>query len=97
MKYAVMTTWHHGNGLDDEKWEKMENDIMGSSGPESPEGTVLNWFQIDENSHGSVVIFPSQEAYEAFAEEMGAYRRKTRESMDINMTFEAKGPIKVSI
>ena len=59
MKYAVMTTWKHTNAID---WD----DAEASIGDDLPEGTTIQWFAIDEHSHGSFVTYSSQEVYEDF-------------------------------
>jgi hypothetical protein len=44
MKYAVMTTWKHTTPID---WDDMKATITGL-----PEGTRIQWFEIDEHNHG---------------------------------------------
>ena len=90
MKYAVMTTWKHNNPID---WDDAESDI----GDALPEGTTVQWFAIDEYNHGSFCTYPSQQIYEDFKAKLDAYRKDQVETLDIEMTMEAVGPIDVDV
>ena len=93
MKYAVMTTWQHKNPID---WDELKAAMC-----QSPEGTTVQWFEIDEYSRGSFVTYPSKEDFEVFiteqTEEQTEYRIKRFVSMEMEMTMEAIGPIHVEV
>ena len=90
MKYAVMTTWKHANAID---WYDMEASISD----ELPEGTTIQWFEIDEHNHGSFGTYASKEVYEDFKATIAAYRKEQIGSRQIAMTMEAVGPIRVDV
>ncbi len=90
MKYAVMTTWKHTNAID---WDDMEASI----GDDLPEGTTIQWFEIDEHNHGSFGTYASKEVYEDFKATIAAYRKEQIGSRQIEMTMEAFGPIRVDV
>ena len=89
MKYAVMTTWKHTTPID---WDDMKATITGL-----PEGTRIQWFEIDEHNHGSFGTYASQEVYEDFKATIAAYRKEQIGSREIEMTMEAFGPIHVDV
>ena len=90
MKYAVMTTWKHSNAID---WD----DAEASIGDDLPEGTTIQWFAIDEHSHGSFVTYSSQEVYEDFKATLEEWRKEQVVTLDIEKTMEAVGPIHVNV
>jgi hypothetical protein len=90
MKYAVMTTWKHANAID---WGDMEASI----GDGLPEGTTIQWFEIDGHNHGSFGTYASKEVYEDFKATIAAYRKEQIGSRQIEMTMEAVGPIRVDV
>ena len=90
IKYAVMTTWNHTNAID---WDGMEASI----GDDLPEGTTIQWFEIDEHNHGSFGTYASKEVYEDFKATIVAYRKEQTGSRQIEMTMEAVGPIRVDV
>ena len=89
MGYAVMTTWKHKNPIN---WNDMEPEI-----DKMPEGSTVQWFAIDEHNHGSFATYASKEVYEAFKAELVAYRKEASNSLEIEMTMEAIGPIHVDV
>ena len=89
MKYAVMTTWKHKNPID---WDELKSAI-----PPGPEGTTVQWFEIDEYSRGSFVTYPSKEDFETFITEQTEYRIERFGSMEMEMTMGAIGSIHVEV
>ena len=87
MKYAVMTTWKHNNPID---WDNMKPQIDST-----PEGTTVQWFEIDDHNHGSFATYASKEVYEDFKAELDAYRKEQIDTRVEEMTMEAIGPIYV--
>ena len=39
-----------------------------------PEGMTVRWFEIDENTHGSVLTYPRKEDFENHMSKLEAYR-----------------------
>ena len=85
-----MTTWKHTNAIG---WDDAGSDI----GDDLPEGTTVQQLAIDQHNHGSFCTYPSQEAYEAFKAKLDAYRKDQVETLDIEMTMAAVGPIHVDV
>ena len=73
-------------------WDDMKATITGL-----PEGTSIQWFEIDEHNHGSFGTYASQEVYEDFKATIAAYRKEQIGSREIEMTMEAVGPIHVDV
>ena len=44
---------------------------------DSPQGTSVKWFHIDENTHGSVLTFPSKETYDNHKADVDEHLAKT--------------------
>ena len=88
MAYAVMTTWKHKNPIN---WDKMVPEVNNM-----PAGSTFKWFEIDDHNHGSFATFTSQDVYESFKGDLEAYRKETSESLEIEKTMEAIGPIMVN-
>ena len=90
MAYAVMTTWKHNNPID---WKEMASEVLSNV----PIGTTVQWFAIDEYNHGSFVVYTSKEIYDGFKAELDAIRAKDSAEKEVEMTFEAVGPINVDV
>ena len=90
MKYAVMTTWKHNYPID---WDGAESLI----GDDMPDGSTVQWFAIDDHNHGSFCTYPSQEVYEGFKATLEEWRKEQVETLDIEKTMEAVGPIRVDV
>ena len=60
MTVIVNTAWKHPKNID---WDKMQQDLTEGMKNSVP-GMHVQWFEIDETTHGSVASFPSQVAYE---------------------------------
>lgn len=90
MGYAVMTTWKHKNPID---WKEMASEVLSNV----PKGTTVKWFAIDEYNHGSFVTYTSKEVYDGFKAELDAKRKKDSAEKEVEMTFEAVGPINVDV
>ena len=91
MKYAVMSTWRHKNPID---WNDMAQYAKMAVGRGPVEGSV-QWWAIDEYHHGSLSIFPCQEAFENFKEGRDQLRKESSNEKGIKMIYESVGPIMV--
>ena len=59
--------------------------------PDAQKGTTVRWFEIDENTHGSVLTYPSKEAFENHRAKIEAYRKESSEDLGItrNIQYDA--------
>ena len=69
-QYVSVTVWKWTEPLD---WAKMQ-EIQTGYMKDAPKGTAVRWFQIDEKTHGSVLIFQSKEVYDNMKVEMDEHR-----------------------
>ena len=92
MKYIVNTVWKHGNTI---KWEKMQEAMDQLNKQGSPAEEVF-WFAIDENTHGAVCVFPSEESFREYKEKLNEMRKASSSEMNISMIFEACGLVRVT-
>ena len=90
MGYAVMTTWKHKNPID---WKEMASEDFSMM----PKGTTVQWFAIDEYSHGSFATYTSKEVYDGYKAELDAYREKVFSSRELEKALDVFGPINVDI
>ena len=89
MRYVINTAWKHDNPID---WEKMR-EYMKEDDKISDTGTSVQWFEIDENTNGSIAIFQSKEAFVSVRWIFEAKRKEAIE-IGINMIYEVVGEIK---
>ena len=89
MKFIVNTAWKHDSSID---WEKMQNglnEVMSKSVP----GCSVQWFEIDEITHGSVATFPSKEVFESMRARRESHRKEANDE-GIKMIYEVVGHVK---
>ena len=89
MIFIVNTAWKHDSSID---WEKMQNglnEVMSKSVP----GCSVQWFEIDEHTHGSVATFPNKEAYDEMTNLRNNHRKEATDS-GIKMIYEVIGHLK---
>ncbi len=55
--------------------------------------TTVRWFVIDENTHGSVLTYPSKEAFENHCAKIEAYRKEFSEDLGISLEHKHEGVI----
>ena len=89
MKYVVNTIWEHENQID---WKVM-NENMNMGAKDWPKDVEVMWFKIDENTHGSVSIYPTEESYLQWQERLSELRKEASSEMKVKMVLEHKGPI----
>ena len=58
-KFIVSTIWSHPSDMDKERMRKVQQQWA-----ENPNLTNINWFEINNTTHGSVSIFNSKLAFE---------------------------------
>ena len=82
--YMVTTTWRHDKPIDKINMRKI---LSGLKNRNNSKVIDVMWFEIDEVTHGSVLIYTSKEAYD---EDMLA-RNKNREDSGLKILREEKG------
>lgn len=82
--YMVTTTWRHDKPIDKVNMRKI---LSGLKNRNNSKVIDVMWFEIDEVTHGSVLIYSSKEAYD---EDMLA-RNKNREDSGLKILREEKG------
>ena len=86
MKYVVTSVWRHPAALD---WEKMRQNMAQFK--DNPHIAEAQWYEIDETTHGSVVIYHSKEAYETNLATQKEYRAQSVKERSVQMLHEAHG------
>ena len=61
-EYVSVTVWKHSKPIDWADMQLMLTEKMNE--PDAQEGTTVRWFEIDENTHGSVLTYPSKASFE---------------------------------
>ena len=82
--YMVTTTWRHDKPIDKINMRKI---LSGLKNRNNSKVIDVMWFEIDEVTHGSVLIYSSKEAYD---KDMLA-RNKNREDSGLKILREEKG------
>tara|TARA_B100000700_G_C14738541_1_gene711817 strand:+ start:373 stop:657 length:285 start_codon:yes stop_codon:yes gene_type:complete len=85
MKYLVTSTWKHSTKIDEEQQRAYMSVFKNLNVHEN-----IIWFRIDEQTHGSVAIYPSKEAYLEF-KDANAMQRGISNELGITMTYEVEG------
>ena len=83
--YMVTTTWRHDKPIDKENMRKTLSGLKNRNN--SNEVIDVMWFEIDEVTHGSVLIYSSKEACD---KDMEA-RNKNLEDSGLKILREEKG------
>ena len=61
-EYVSVTVWKHSKPIDWADMQAMLTEVINQ--PDAQKGTTVRWFEIDANTHGSVLTYPSKEAFE---------------------------------
>ena len=69
-QYVSVTVWKWPEPLN---WSKMQ-EMQARHMKDAPKGTSVRWFQIDEKTHGSVLIFQNKEVYDSMKSEVDEHR-----------------------
>ena len=70
----------------------MLTETMNEQGAQ--EGTTVWWFEIDEITHGSVLTYPSKEAFENHTARIEAHRKESSENLGITLLNKHDGVIR---
>jgi len=106
-EYVSVTVWKHSEPID---WADMQamltenmNDrfrgrkrspLTWGTDAHAQKGTTVRWFEIDENTHGSVLTYPSKEAFENHRAKIEAYRKESSEDLGITLENKHDGVIR---
>ena len=60
-EYVSVTVLKHSETIDWADMQAMLTENMNDQ--DAQKGTTVRWFEIDENIHSSVLIYPSKEAF----------------------------------
>ena len=61
-EYVSVTVWKHSEPIDWADMQAMLTEVINQ--PDAQKGTTVRWFEIDKNTHGSVLTYPSKDAFE---------------------------------
>ena len=76
-------------------WAKMQVMLTENmKDQDAPKGLKVRWFEIDENTHGSVLTYPSKEAFENHMAKLEAHRKESSENLGITLDHIHDGVIK---
>ena len=89
MTYVVNTAWKHSNPIDWDWMQKAMDEAMSKADP----NCSVQWFEIDEMTHGSVATFPSKEVFESMRARRESHRKEANDE-GIKMIYEVVGHIK---
>ena len=61
---------------------------------DAQKGATVRWFEIDEITHGSVLTYPSKEAFENHTARIEAHRKESSENLGITLVHKHDGVIR---
>ena len=91
-EYVSVTVWKHSDPID---WANMQEMLTENMKDQyAPKGITVRWFEIDENTHGSVLTYPSKEAFENHTARIEAHRKESSENLGITLLNKHDGVIR---
>ena len=91
-EYVSVTVWKHSEPIDWADMQAMLTEKMNEK--DTQEGTTVRWFEIDENTHGSVLTYPSKEAFENHTARIEAHRKESSENLGISLEYNHDGVVR---
>ena len=91
-EYVSVTVWKHSDPIDWANMQAMLTETMNEQ--DAQEGTTVRWFEIDEITHGSVLTYPSKEAFENHTARIEAHRKESSENLRITLVHKHDGVIR---
>ena len=91
-EYVSFTVWKHSKPIDWADMQSMLTEKMNEQ--DAQEGTTVRWFEIDTNTHGSVLTYPSKEAFEKHTARIEAHRKESSEELGITLIDKHEGVIR---
>ena len=91
-EYVSVTVWKHSEPIDGADMQAMLTETMNDQ--DAQKGTTVRWFEIDENTHGSVLTYPNKEAFGNHMANLEAYRKESSENLGITLDHKHDGVIR---
>ena len=91
-EYVSVTVWKHSDPIDWANMKAILTETMNEQGAQ--EGRTVRWFEIDEFTHGSVLTYPSKEAFENHTARIEAHRKESSENLGITLLNKHDGVIR---
>ena len=91
-EYVSVTVWKHSKPIDWASMQAMLTEVINQ--PDAQKGTTVRWFEIDENTHGSVLTYPSKESFENHTARIEAHRKESSEELGITLIDKHDGVIR---
>ena len=89
MEFVVNTIWKHPKKIN---WKKMQS-FLDEALKEAPKDISVRWYEIDENHHGAILIFPDKASYEKKPFTRKKHRNENKER-DVELIYEFVGHVK---
>ena len=93
MKYCVYTKWHWKDGLASKN--EMETFMKDVIKPGTSADDII-WWKIDENHHGALITYPSEETANLEREDVLKNREESY-SKGLTLLEESVGPVMVQM
>ena len=91
-EYVSVTVWKHSDPIDWANMQAMLTENMKDQ--DAPIGMTVRWFEIDENTHGSVLTYPRKEDFENRRTRIEAHRKESSENLGITLEHKHDGVIR---
>ena len=91
-EYVSVTVWKHSETIDWADMQAMPTETMNEQ--DAQKGATVRWFEIDKNTHGSVLTYPSKEAFEKHTARIEAHRKESSENLGITLVHKHDGVIR---
>ena len=91
-EYVSVTVWKHSEPINWANMQAMLTENMNEQ--DAQKGTTVRWFAIDEYTHGSVLTYPSKEAFENHTARIEAHRKESSENLGITLVDKHDGVIR---
>ena len=91
-EYVSVTVWKHSKPIEWADMQAMLTENMEDQ--DAQKGTTVRWFEIDENTHGSVLTYPSKEAFDNHRARIEAHRKESSEELGITLVDKHDGVIR---
>ena len=91
-EYVSVTVWKHSKPIEWGDMQVMLTETLNEK--DTQKGTTVRWFEIDANTHGSVLTYPSKEAFENHTARIEAHRKESSEELGITLIDKHDGVVR---
>ena len=91
-EYVSVNVRKHSEPIDWAYMQLILTETMNDQ--DAQKGTTVRWFEIDENTHGSVLTYPSKESFENHTSRIEAHRKEYSENLGITLVHKHDGVIR---